>query len=86
MPQHLHWYMEVFLRLSKSRGTTMAGVWYIPVSEMLAYARFLELDDDETSRFLDYMQVLDNEYVNSVNGDSKTPQAQKEESRQKFLN
>ncbi len=68
---YLHWYMEAFMRLSKSRATTMAGAWFIPLSEVLAYARYLRLDEVQTDRFIDYIQVLDEEYVSTVNEDKK---------------
>ena len=82
---YLHWYMDAFFRLSKSRATTMAGIWFIPVSEILAFAHHLEMDTEQTERFIDYIQVLDEEYVNVVNSDSKDSRRDSE-SQKKTLN
>ncbi len=73
------------MRLSRSRATTFGGAFYIPMSETLAYARFLGLTDEATERFLDYVGALDEVYLADVNRDSKTPESGKE-SEKKYLN
>jgi hypothetical protein len=66
----------------------MGGLWFIPVSEMLAMARMLKLSENETERFVEYMQALDDVYVDTINSDgkkdSKTNQSQ-EETRKQLL-
>jgi hypothetical protein len=81
----LHWYVQEFFLLSKSRATTFGGAFYIPMSEILAYANFLRLEDEEAERFIVYIQTLDEIYLNEVNKDSKAPESGKE-SGKTYLN
>ena len=84
-PHYLHWYVESFMLLSKSRATTFGGAFYIPLSEILAYANFLRLSDEESERFILYISALDEIYLSEVNKDSKAPESGKE-SGKTYLN
>lgn len=80
---YLLWYLDAFWRLSNSRATTMGGIWYIPLSEILYMAQVMKFSMEKTERFIDYIQVLDDEYVNFVNDDGKGDKSKKSDSPKK---
>ena len=65
----LHWktelYVTSFQRLRSSAINNINGIGTIPVSEIIRYARWLDIDDEE--QFVDIIQSMDFSFVSAVN-------------------
>jgi len=57
-------YFEAFNAVSSSRSTTFSGPGYIPISEIRQYLDEMQIFDfEERQEYIQWIQVLDNEYV-----------------------
>jgi hypothetical protein len=72
---HLNWVWEGFQELNYRRGISMSGPVPITMCDIEAYARYRAIFNPyERDRFLTYLRVLDQEWMNNHYEDQKKRQ------------
>lgn len=68
----VHWKMELYVasfqRLRSSAVNSITGTGTVPVSEIITYANWLGIDDEE--QFVDIIASMDVAYVSALNKQS----------------
>lgn len=69
---HLHWVWEGFSELNYRRGVSMSGPVPITMTDIEAYARFRGINSiPERDRFLNYLRILDQEWMTNHYSEAK---------------
>lgn len=81
MYPELAWVWKAFVRLNRSRPIGFSGPLPLPLSDILALASALGLEDSERERFIDRIQAMDSAYLTEIYNQQQTANRGKDHGR-----